>query len=418
MYLRHNISGFITGFCLTLTMVMPMKNMAAEWTAEPSVTARYEYNDNINLSIHPVSSVRGSLITPSLDLGVNTPIWQLSGGVSATQRRYSGQEGLDSDDSTSRMSALYRTERNTWQLTASRSQYSLLSSDLISTDTGALQFQRQTLTENVTPSWTWMYSETTQLQLMYLLSKVSYGSSQSVGLFDYEYQSATATVTHRLSERDSVFVTGGYSIYQVPFTDFQSNTGNVQIGGTRNFSESMSGTLQAGLRNTESISKGPRFVRFSTNTTSTGFIDIPTGETQEVRSQNIASVFSGNIEKKFYNTNIRAAVSRALSPSGSGGQTEEDSANLAVSRNITERVSGYLNLNYSKTRGTEGNISNNNRTYYSIQPGATWQLSREWDAGLNYRFARAKRDYETESAHSNSVVLMLSYRPLKMSISR
>ena len=81
-------------------------------------------------------------------------------------------------------------------------------------------------------------------------------------------------------------------------------------------------------------------------------------------------------------------------------------------------MTAYLNSNYSKTRGTEGNISNNNLTYYSIQPGATWQLSRKWDAGLNYSFARAKRDYETESAHSNSVVLMLSYRPLKMSISR
>ncbi len=420
MYLRLNN---ITGFCLTMVLAMSAESMAAEWTAEPAVTARHEYNDNINLSVHPGSSARGSHITPSLDLGVNTPIWQLSGGVSATQHRYSGQAGLDSDDRGSRLSTLYRTERNTWQLTASRSLHSLLSSDLISSDTGTLQSQRQTLTESVTPSWTWMYSERTQLQLMYQLSKVSYGNSQSVGLYDYDYWSATTTLSNQLSERNRVFVTGGYSNFQVPFTGFESNTGNVQIGGTRNFSESMSGTLQAGLRNTESITRGgnPTFTRFTTTDINGQIVDVlipDGGVTQDSSRQNTSVVYSGNIDKKFYNTNIRAGVSRALSPSGSGGQTEEDSANLAVSRDLTERVSVYLNSNYSKSRGTEGNISNNNRTYYSIQPGATWRLSREWDAGLNYSYARIKRDYEIESAHSNSVNFSLSYRPLKMSISR
>lgn len=259
---------------------------------------------------------------------------------------------------------------------------------------------------------------------MYLLSSVSYGHSQGAGLYDYEYRSATATLSNQLSERNRVFVTGGYSNFQVPFTGFESNTGNVQIGGTRNFSESMSGTLQAGLRNTKSITRGgnPTGTLFSSRDPITGQIDtvfVPDGGvTQDSSRQNTSVVYSGNIDRKFYNTNIRAGVSRALSPSGSGGQTEKDSANLAISRDLTERVSVYLNSNYSKSRGSEGNISNNNRTYYSIQPGVTWQLSREWDAGLNYSYARIKRDYEIESAHSNSVNFSLSYRPLKMSISR
>jgi hypothetical protein len=423
MYLRLYFRGFVSVFCLITVLAIAPKGMAAEWTAEPAVTARHEYNDNIGLSIHPHSSVRGSFVTPSLDLGVNTPIWQLGGGVSATQRRYSGQAGLDSDDKGSRLSATYRTERNTWQLAATRSLYSLLSGDLNSPDTGIVQTQQQTLTQSVTPNWTWMYSETTQLQVQYLWSEVSYGDSQSVGLYDYRHQSATATVSYQISERNQVFATGGYSKFQVPFTGFESDTGNVQIGGTRNFSETMNATLQAGLRNTEAITRGgnPTYTRFTT-TDANGQIVVMLipdgGVTQDSRSQDTSVVYSGNIEKKFDNTNVRMSVSRALSPSASGGQAEVDTFNFSVSRNLTDRTVVYLNSYYYTTRGIEGNITNNDRTYYSVQPGATWQLSREWNAGLNYSYARVERDYEIESPYSNSVIFTLGYRPLKMSISR
>jgi hypothetical protein len=142
------------------------------------------------------------------------------------------------------------------------------------------------------------------------------------------------------------------------------------------------------------------------------------GVTQDSRSQDTSVVYSGNIEKKFDNTNVRMSVSRALSPSASGGQAEVDTFNFSVSRNLTDRTVVYLNSYYYTTRGIEGNITNNDRTYYSVQPGATWQLSREWNAGLNYSYARVERDYEIESPYSNSVIFTLGYRPLKMSISR
>lgn len=403
---------------------MSPKGMTAEWTAQPAVTARHEYNDNINLSVHPHNSVRGSFITPSLDLGVNTPIWRLSGGASVTQRRYSGQEGLDRDDKASRFSSVYRTERNTWQLNASRTLSSLLSGDTISSDTGVVQGQRQTDTKSISPAWTWMYSETTMLEVVYQLSDVSYEQTQSAGLYDYEYRSATVTLSNQLSERNRVFVTGGYSKFQVPLTGFESNTGNVQIGGTRNFSETMSGTLQAGLRNTEAITRGgnPTGSFFSDVDSITGqifTIFVPDGGvTQDSRSENTSSVFSGSLERKFEKSLTRLAVSRTLSPSGLGGQTEQDTANFIFQDPLSPRLTWSVSMHWQKTRAFEGNISNSDLTYFDIKPGIDWQWLRDWSVGMDYRYAHVNREHETAAADSHSVGVTLIYRPLKISISR
>jgi hypothetical protein len=400
---------------------MPRTGKAAEWTAEPAVTARHEYNDNINLSLHPQNSVRGSIVTPSLDLGVNTPIWQLSGGVSATQRRYSGQEGLDRDDNASRLSTIYRTERNRWQLNASRSLTSLLSSDLIGSDTGVVQAQLQTETKTVTPTWTWNYSQTTLLQVMYQQSDVAYENTQSAGLYDYEYRSAAVTLSNQISVQNQIFVTGGYSRFQVPDTGLDSDTLSLQIGATRIFSQTVQGTLQAGLRTTESTTRGgnPIFTRFTT------IVDgqlvevlLPTGITQDSRSENNSSVFSGSLEKKFEKVLTRFSVSRALSPSGSGGQSELDAVSFNLRNPLSPRLTLSANANWHKTSAIEGNISNNDLTYYNLSSGIDWQWLRDLSVGMDYRYAHVNREHENAAADSHSVGLALIYRPKKISISR
>jgi hypothetical protein len=422
MFLHHYLNRvFFISICLTATLAVPAPGQAAEWTAQPAITARHEYNDNINLSIHPHSSVRGSFLTPSLDFGVNTPVWQVSGGVSATQRRYSGQAGLDRDDNTSRLSTAYRTERNTWQLNASRSLDSLLATDLITPDTGVAQAQRQTETRSVTPSWSWMYSELTMLQVMYQLSDVSYENTQSGGLYDYDYRSATVILSHQISVLNRVFVTGGYSRFQVPNTGFDSDTRSVQIGATRIFSPSVQGTLQAGLRNTESFTRGgnPIFSRFST-VINGEVVDVlvQTGVTQDARLEDTATVYSGSLERQFEKTLARLTVSRTLNPTGSGGQSEQDTLGLVLNNPLTLRLMWSVSGNLLKTRAFEGNITNSDLTYYDFNSGLDWQWLRDWNVGLNYRYGHVKRVAEAESADSNSVYLTLKYRPLKLSISR
>ena len=77
-----------------------------------------------------------------------------------------------------------------------------------------------------------------------------------------------------------------------------------------------------------------------------------------------------------------------------------------------------LNVNTQNSRIVEGNISNNDRKYYYVEPSVYWQLSPEWTLSGAYRHTNLKRDYESKSASANSLYLTLAYYPLKISISR
>lgn len=397
---------------------MPVTGGAAEWSAEPSVKLRREYNDNLRLSIFPQKSVNGNIITPALDLGVAGPAWKIGFGAEATQRRYSGQEGLDRDDSLLRLSSLYRTERHTWQMDVSRTRDSAVTNEQADSDIGTAQVLRDRETDSAAPAWIWMFSQRTQLQLAYRQTDVAYGeNSLSTGLYDYRYRATTATLANQISELDQVFMSGGYSKFHVPITRFDSETRNLQVGITMNLTESTKGTLQAGLRRTESFTKGGTPI-YSYYSDPTGIYRILTGVKQDARTQTTGSVFSGNLETKFENTRLNMALSRALNPSGSGGQVEQDTLNFDIVRQLTAHAAVSVKGSALKIRNIEGNITSSERTYYDLTPGALWQWSREWSVGMNYRYAHLKRIYEDKVAASNSVNLTLAYRPLKMSISR
>ena len=410
--------NFLVTALLLPALLAPLVGHAAEWTAEPSVKLRRDYNDNLQLSIYPHESVNGSLITPALNLGVAGPMWNLGLNAETTQRRYSGEEGLDRDDSALELMSLFKTERSTWQLDASRKRDSAVISESVDADTGTVEALKERETDTVSPTWTWMYSPITQLQLALRQTDVSYEeNSLNAGLYDYRYRSAGATLGKRLSELNQVFLYGGYSEFHVPITRFDSETLNVQAGITRNFSESTKGTLQAGRRQTDSFTKGgtPIYTYYQAGLT---VYRIQTGVTQDSRTRSTGSVFTGSLETKTESTDWNFSLSRSLEPSGSGGQVEQDQFKFTFKKRLSLRMGINIYGSASKLRTQEGNISNSDHTFYDLGPGAYWQWTREWSVGTNYRYARVKRVYENEAADSNSMNLWLTYRPLKMSISR
>jgi hypothetical protein len=403
--------------CLSATLSMPLVCGAAEWTVEPSVVFSLVYNDNSSLTTQPHNSVNGSVITPRLGLGMRTQAWQITGSAEASRLRYSGESGQDRDDNAFRLSSAYQSERNTWQLDANSTRDSPLADKQTSSDTGAVQTPKIRETHGFSPSWTRMMTERTKLQLMYQLNDTSYVNGQSVGLYDYRYSNASATMSNQLYENSHVFVTGGYSSFHTPVTGNDSTTRSFQVGITQIFSESMQGTLQAGARRTETLTQGgrPVYTRFSTIF---GDFLIQTGVTQNARQQETSSVFSGSLAKKYELTSINTSLSRSFVPSGSGSEVEQDSFAFGLNRTITPHLTAYINLNSVIVRDDQGNISNNSRPYYHAESGANWAWTQELSLNMSYGYSRVKREFEDKAAIANSAYLTLMYRPLKMSISR
>ena len=404
--------------CQFAVLSIPIACQAAEWTVEPSALFGFVYNDNVNLTTQPHSSVNSNVITPRLDLGVHTQAWQITGSAEASRRRYSGESGQDRDDNAFRLSSAYQSNRNVWQLNASSTRDSPIADEQTSSDTGAVQTPKIRETHGFSPSWTRMLTERTRLQLMYQLNDTSYVNGQSVGLYDYRYRTASATVSNKLSENSQVFVTGGYSSFHTPVTGNDSTTRSFQVGITQNFSESTQGTLAAGARRTETLIQGGEpFYKFSFNE-SGELVLAEIGVTSDRRLQETSSVFSGSLSKKYELTSINISFSRSLAPSGSGSEIEQDSFDFRLNRTMTPRLNAYINLNSVIVRDDQGNISNNNRPYYHADLGANWAWTRELSLNMSYGYSRVKREFEDKAAIANSARLTLIYRPLKTSISR
>jgi hypothetical protein len=407
--------------CLSATLPIPLVCGAAEWTVEPSALFRLEYNDNIGLTTLPHNGVTGNVISPRLDLGMHTQAWQVTGGAEVSRLRYSGESVQDRDDNAFRLSSAYKSERNIWQLDANSTRDSPLAGEKTSSDTGAVQTPKIRESHGFSPSLTRMMTERTKLQLMYQLNDTSYVNGQNVGLYDYRYSTASATMSNQLSDRSQVFVAAAYSSFHTPVTGNDSTTRSFQVGIIRIFSESMQGTLEAGARRTETLTQGgkPVYTRFLAiiNGKLTEVL-VQTGVTSGARSQETSSVFSGSLEKKYELTSINMSLSRALAPSGSGSEVEEDSFDFRLNRTITPQLTSYINLNSVNVRDNQGNISNNSRPYYHAELGANWAWTQELNLNISYGYSRVKREFEDKAAIANSVYLTLVYRPLKTSISR
>lgn len=397
--------------CVPLIVSDPRSAQAAEWSSRPSVRAGLEHNDNARLTIQPHNSVTGSTISPRLDLGVSSDIWQVTGSVEAVQKRFSGESGLDRDDRYYNLLTSYRTERSNWQVAGSMSKSSTLASEQINPDAVLIQVQKAYDTRSVNPSWTWAMNELTQLQLTYSFNSVSYVDGKRVGRFDYSTRAVSAQLTNQFDPKDQIFFSAGYSIFNVPATTFESKSALYQAGITRTFSETVRGTLSAGARKTSNeqiglvctVSFGP-FCFQTVNAT--------------VFSKGSSPTFNGSLEKKYETTRLQVGFRREVNPSGLGAQIQTDSQNVTLSRQFSSKLTGNISARNYKSSSETGNVASVNSHFYTIEPGLHWTWMQEWSADLTYRYTYIKRAVENEPASSNATYLTVRYAWPRMSVSR
>ena len=391
-----------------LTLSISQFAKAAEWAARPSLRTGVEYNDNLQLTVQPHDSVRGYTIAPKLDLRVSSEIWQVIGSMEASRKRYPNNDNLNRDDQSYDLTTSYRTERSTWQLAGSRSETSTISEQQITPDTGLVAVPIKYDSHSVTPSWSWAMNELTQLQLSYSLVDVSYVNGQSAGLYDYSARTASAQLTNQISMKNQIYFSAGYSIFNVPSTSFESKSAVYQAGVTRSFSETLRGTLGAGLRKTSIDQKivvctvyfGPDYCA-------------QTGQVSE-SSDNTSSVFNGSLTKKYETVRFDLNVTREYNPSGSGVEVLTDSQSVNLGKKFTARLSGNVSVNNYNYNPQPSDVAGIKRHYYALATGLSWAWTRELNVNFRYRYGHIKRAIEDQAAASNAVYLTLGYQWPKM----
>jgi hypothetical protein len=403
MRVRLYIATSIWAVYGLLTLSVPRTANAAEWSAQPSVRLGWEHDDNPRLTTQSHESVSGSIISPKLDLSVSSDIWQVMGSMQALQKRYSGESDLDRDDRYYNLITSYKSERSTWQLAGSKAQASVIASEQISPDTGSVDVQKKYDLHSINPSWLWAVNELTQLQLAYSSSNLSYVNGENAGFHDYATRSVSAQLTNQFDPADQIFFSTGYSIFDVPATTLESRSATYQAGVTRTFSETMNGTLSAGMRKSNTEQNGP--------VCSLSLLSLCLQTVTVAQSvKKTSSVYNANIEKKYETTSFNLAVSRAFNPSGLGDEVQADTQIATLNKRFTSRLTGTFSAGNYTYKSVTGNLPGVDRRLYTIQPELRWMWTQELSMVFGYQYVHVKQVDEDKPATSNLVYWSLRYQ--------
>ena len=404
-------------FYLLCLSLFSLTAQSAEWSIEPSVSVREEYNDNIRLTTLPHKSVWGTSLTPSVNFSSKTEISEVTGGARLNFNRYSGEPTLDRNDQIFSLVSKYKTERNTFGLNGSYVHDSTQASELISTGVVLARKQRTNLTLN--PSWTTFASERTWFTLDYQLSRVKYEDSAATGLIDYNNQTASLAAVHRLSEQDQLSGTVYYSKYETSPANFKSNTSGLRLGITHDFSETLTSSLTVGARSTSSTSQQNALVcpapiifcqfglipydvvPFTTKTRSHGY------------------TLNANLGKQFETTTLSGQVSREVNPSGNGALVQADRIGFSLANKFSPTLTGALDASIYRSRYLGNVISRSDSRYYTVGPRLSWRMSEWWSLDTGYTHARQEYDNAgSTAATANSAYVLVRYDWPKLAVSR
>jgi hypothetical protein len=401
-------------FVVLTWLLFPTPGKAAEWSAEPSIRARGEYNDNRLLTTQPHDTVKGMEVAPKLGLSVRSDIWEINGGAELTRVRYRGDSDLDSDDQSFSLASWYKTERSQWGLSGAKSKTSILNDRQIDVNTGLTQVQRVQDARSISPSWSWDMTELTQLKLSYAVSDVSYANGESLGFYDYRSQTVTSRITRQFSQQNSGLIDVGYSFFRVPKTGVESRSTSVRAGFIRIFSEDSSGSLTAGLRQTATFVPGglPTYA-YDKN----GAI-FQTGVSTAQHADSTSPVYNASLERLMNNVRVSITLRRALDPGSNGNQAKTDYFGLNLERPLSARFTAYLSTYAYKVSTITSTISGTDRKLYQVEPRVRWKWTPELSVDTAYRFTHLKRASEDSAAKANAVYLTLVYQWQKISISR
>ena len=419
-------------------LLLSLPAQAAQWSAEPKISLRSGYNDNIRLDTRPHDSVWETALTPSVRFGVASVNKGLFGRAYASVRRFSGGSGRNSSDILDRedyhfdTNAYHRTQRNEFRGLLNFTRDSTLDSEL--DQTGQVLSSRATRSRiTLGPSWTGSLTEQTQLNLGYTFTTVSYSDEPGVqdiesggrNLIEYDYEQFSASLTHQYSPNVQGTLSTTYSSYQ-PDSGFDSDTVNIQVGISRSFSETLSTSWLAGYRETTSdtliatgfcidADPGAKFPGCE------GGAPVQTG-TRKDDNTNSGSVYSANITKLLERGELSASLSRSSNPSSDGELLDTTRLILAGSHKFSQKLRSSLSVEYSNAE-TISRVSNNSRKtdedFFRVRPKLFWQWDRNWVLAAEYEYVENKNKRRGPgTARRNAFYLTLRYQPSKISISR
>ena len=370
---------------------------AAEWSAEPSLAVKGEYNSNLTLSRIP-GEVWGHWVSPSVRFAGSTERFEVSGKAAGDFITYYGDQNRSLTNGFFPVVARYSTERDVFTLDGSFVRDNTLRSELQQTGV-VLGFTQRNLI-SMSPSWSRSVTENLSLQLGYQFTSATYENGRSLGLFDYNVNGGNLGVSYKLSEGDDVHLTASYTKLDVTDAGLKSGNAGGTLSVTHVFSEATTVTAFG----------GPRFL----------------DQTQTVGNRSFSSnqlvwTFGGSIRTKWEDARASLDGGQEVNVSGLGVLLKTNRLGATVSKDLTEALTVSLAGQVFQVQALPvqgGSAQAAETRLISATPAVTWKLNEWWVLEASYSYVDRKVDVSNDFFHGNSTFLKLTYNMPKLSISR
>lgn len=376
---------------------------AAEWSIEPSMSVRGEYHSNLLLALDPQLSTYAYWISPAVRLAGATETLQVGSRLAFDYVEYQGERDAKIYNLHFPLSVQYRQNRSIWGFTGGLNRDNTLRSELL--ETGVVLAFAQRNFWSAAPSWTYSVTERLSAQTSYQYNKADYqGGSERLFLFDYEVHSASETLSYTVTDKDSIQVTGLFTRFALPARgNLVADTYGAQMGGTHLFSEDL----------TLSASGGPRLI--------TNRIDTRIGTLEDTAT---VWVFNAKVAKKRERANWSLEIGRDIFPSGFGLLIKKDHLLVRTSYEVTDHLTFSVNgqasiINPVATNELfTGGVRFRETRFFYIDPHLRWRFDEYWAMDVGYMYSRRELEGADRTGESHAVRLVVTYTPLKFSISR
>jgi len=374
---------------------------AAEWSAEPSMTVRGDYNSNLLLLPGSQKSVWGIWLSPGTTFAGSTENLRVSGRAAADFVQYVGGTDKTLTNVYFPLSVQYTTERETFGFDGGFTRDNTLMGEAIQTGVVVGFTQRNMLT--LGPSWTHALTERLSAQAGYQYANATYEDGLRLGLVNYTTHGGSGSLLYQLTEADRVNLTASYTNFNAPdANDLVSEIYSAQLSLAHDFNETITGT----------ITGGPNYVHGTINAGG-----VP------MSSQRTLFVGSANLKKSWETASVTFDVGRQIFPSGFGLLVQTDRVGVTVAKDFTEQwstsLSAFALFASALSSETSAVRSFQDSRYMNITPKVTWKFSQWGQVDFMYSYVNRHVDVVGfGDALANIGSVMLTYIPPKLSVGR
>ena len=394
---------FRNKYFVPFVVIMALGSQAtfgAQWLVEPALQLRAVHDDNLYLTTGPHSTAWGGTVSPQLSLSRREENQALSLTGRLIFNRYSSSDFRDTNVQVLTLGEHYNTERDSWNLNARYTGDTTMTTinsaaDNADIDVGLVPVEVKRRRIDLRPSWTHSLSKQGSLRLDYQFRDVSYESTANNGLVGYQQNGITIAFRRRITERDQLSGIVQASLYEA--TDeggVDSEDYGVRAKWHHDFSQTLSGDAAVGAR---------------TTTSKLG---------QQENSSSGLLINAGLVKRYSELTTYRVILQRAVLPSGGGKVVQSDQLHVRWSRKLSPMISVYFWAGGFRNKSIDQPSSTLDRTYYSLEPGMRWALSRKWSIDASYRYRSQKNKSTSQKADSNAVFIAASYAWPLIAVSR